>query len=405
MARGRRAVILALYGGAVLAAGCAKLRDTPVAAADGGGGDDSSTEVITSPLDAASSADRQVPADSGPAIDSPVVVAADASSSQDGQGTVDAGAVLDSARQDVVVPGGNLPPGCQQLPATCGQGDNEDCCTSVLVPGGSFNRINDSRYPATVSAFRLDKFEVTVGRFRVFVASGHGTQALPPPPGAGAHPRIAGSGWQPEWNRHLQPTTGALQQRISGCGGLNDAFTPQPGPHENRPMGCQLDWHLAFAFCAWDDGRLPTDAEWNYAAAGGEQQRPFPWGTTIDASYASYAVPGLQCMGDGKPGCSVDDFVKVGSMRKGVARWGHTDMAGNVTEWTLDYALEKAHFPLPCVDCANLTMTSPWRIGRGGSAHDQEHNVTTTAQGSFEAPPPSPLDTSYVLGVRCARAP
>jgi hypothetical protein len=67
------------------------------------------------------------------------------------------------------------------------------CCAVLAVPGGTFNRSNDGNYPATLSSFGLDRFEVTVGRFRAFVSAGMGTQASPPLPGSGAHPRIAGS--------------------------------------------------------------------------------------------------------------------------------------------------------------------------------------------------------------------
>jgi hypothetical protein len=53
---------------------------------------------------------------------------------------------------------------------------------------------------ATVSSFRLDKYEVTVGRFRAFVNAGMGTMANPPVPDAGAHANIAGSGWKVAWS-------------------------------------------------------------------------------------------------------------------------------------------------------------------------------------------------------------
>ena len=82
---------------------------------------------------------------------------------------------------------------CNGLPATCGASGNGDCCESPLVTGGTFNRNNDPAYPATISDFRLDKYFVTVGRFRKFV------EAYPesrPKDGDGEHPKIPGSGWQ-----------------------------------------------------------------------------------------------------------------------------------------------------------------------------------------------------------------
>jgi hypothetical protein len=81
---------------------------------------------------------------------------------------------------------------CSGLAATCGPSGNDDCCTSLLVPGGTFYRsydgvdFTDKSYPATVADFYLDKYEITVGRFRAFVNAGMGTQASPPASGAGA---------------------------------------------------------------------------------------------------------------------------------------------------------------------------------------------------------------------------
>ena len=73
----------------------------------------------------------------------------------------------------------------------CGASGTDDCCASPLVPGGTFNRDNDPNYPATVSDFRLDKYEITVGRFRAFVNAGMGTQANPPAAGSDANPNVA----------------------------------------------------------------------------------------------------------------------------------------------------------------------------------------------------------------------
>ena len=69
------------------------------------------------------------------------------------------------------------PPPCA---ATCGPRRDEDCCASLPIPGGTFNRSNDPIYPATISPFDLDRFEVTVGRFRAFIQAGTATQARHP---------------------------------------------------------------------------------------------------------------------------------------------------------------------------------------------------------------------------------
>ncbi|MCA9623624.1 MAG: SUMF1/EgtB/PvdO family nonheme iron enzyme, partial [Myxococcales bacterium] len=150
---------------------------------------------------------------------------------------------------------------------------DESCCKSPLVVGGSFDRSNNPLFPATVSDFRLDRFEVTVGRFRRFV---NAYPSSAPAPGDGAHPAIPGSGWDASDDAKLPGDATALMAALD-CGSYT-TYTDQVGGQEHLPINC-LTWELAFAFCAWDGGRLPTEAEWNYAAAAGAEQRLYPWGS------------------------------------------------------------------------------------------------------------------------------
>ena len=297
---------------------------------------------------------------------------------------------------------------CVGLPAVCGANRSDNCCNSLEVSGGTFFRGYDlaadpnsgnTSFPATISNFRLDKYEATVGRFRTFVEQGLGTQVTPPPQGAGSHARISDSGWDASWNKSLVADKTALLAAIK-CTGAQSAFhtwTDEPGPNESRPINC-IDWYEAMAFCAWDGGYLPTEAEWNYSAAGGDQQRAFPWsaGTqTLDSSYASY-FDGTDCLGDGLAGCTVTDLVVVGAKPLGDGRWGQSDLAGNVSEWILDWA---SPYPTPCTDCASLG-TGQHRIHRGGGFNAREQGLRTGIQ-TFDD---STARFSY-LGVRCARVP
>ena len=287
---------------------------------------------------------------------------------------------------------------------------NGPCCESPLVTGGAYARgfdvsidgmYGDPSYTATVSEFRLDKYEATVGRFRQFVDTGQGTRANPPMPGAGTHPRIAGSGWDATWNINLVADTPALLAAHK-CDATYQTWTDTPGANENRPMVC-IDWYEAMAFCAWDGGFLPTEAEWNYAAAGGSEQRAYPWSNppssiSIDSTRASYH-DGTTCVGDGMPGCALTDLVAVGTKPAGDGRWGQSDLAGNVWEWTLDW-YASPYPQTPCIDCANLTPGTV-QACRGGSFSRDVTLLRAAARYPGGGSPGRYND----LGVRCARTP
>jgi len=188
-----------------------------------------------------------------------------------------------------------------------------------VVSGGTFARsydgvgFDDDRYPATLSTFRLDNYEITVGRFRQFISAGMGTQASPPMVGAAGR-TLNGmanqGGWEVGFTASLAADTTALVAAIKCSAGF-EMWTDTPGDNENRPMNC-ITWYEAMAFCAWDGGFLPTEAEWNYAASGGSLQRAYPWSNMLgdltldDSTYASYYVDAMkECLGDGLTGCAM----------------------------------------------------------------------------------------------------
>ncbi|WP_437808282.1 formylglycine-generating enzyme family protein [Sorangium sp. So ce1078] len=273
-----------------------------------------------------------------------------------------------------------VPPSCQGgLPGAgeaCGPERNQPCCASPRVPGGTYNRSNDEAYPAEVSDLRVDRYEVTVGRFRRFV------EAYPesrPAAGDGAHPPIPGSGWVDGWGARLPASQAELREALKCKPGLH-TWTDDAGENEARPISC-VSWFVAFAFCAWDGGRLPTEAEWNYASAGGSEQREYPWGNAFpNATYAVYDVTGSAVVGS--------------KSLRGDGRWGQADLAGNLWEWTLDF--DGSY--LPCRDCARVEGGST-RVIRGGSWWQPEpEDISTALRESWD-----PADRTDALGVRCAR--
>ncbi len=291
---------------------------------------------------------------------------------------------------------------CVDVPATCGASGSASCCGTNVLPDGTFFRSYDvsgdgmfsaMTAPATVGELRLDTYEVTVGRFRRFVEAGQGTQSNPPAAGAGAHATLANSGWRSTWNASLASTTAALHTALK-CDPTYQTWTDDPAAFESLPMNC-ITWYEAMSFCAWDGGYLPTEAEWNYAAAGGDEQRAYPWSSppssrSIDATRASYA-----CLADGLPSCTRDDLPRVGAAPAGDGRWGHADLAGSVWEWALDWYADP--YGTPCVDCANLTDAS-FRLHRGGAFRNVEMAARSATRG-FDPPSYRASD----VGVRCAR--
>jgi formylglycine-generating enzyme required for sulfatase activity len=254
-------------------------------------------------------------------------------------------------------------------------------------------------FPAQVSDFRLDTYEVTVGRFRKFVAAYAQNMIAA---GAGKNPHNpSDTGWDTTWNTRL-PANAALLTTALTCNPNWQTWASSVASpnNESLPIDC-LSWFLAEAFCIWDGGRLPTEAEWNYAAAGGSQQRVYPWNaSTIDCRYANFlGAPGADyCVAPGKGG--VD---RVGSASPlGDSRWGQADMAGNVSEWVEDGASQLNPYLLPCSDCADLRSTT-LRGYRGGSFNTNSDHLTASAR---QASPPDAYDTDDgSVGARCARAP
>ncbi len=289
-------------------------------------------------------------------------------------------------------------PSCAGIAAACGANGNADCCASSVIPGGTFYRSYDGvssgytsqTYPATVSDFRLDRYEITVGRFRNFVAAYSPSIT---PSGAGKNPNNpSDTGWNPAWNAILAADKTALTTALK-CHAIYGTWTDAPvsPAGESVALSC-LDWYEAEAFCIWDGGRLATEAEWNYAAAGGTEQRAYPWSnpptsTTIDDTYAVHLFNGgamyVAVVGSRSP--------------KGDGRWGQADMAGNVVEWVQDgYA--NPYAIVPCTNCAELGVTS-FRMVRGGGANSAAPYVLTSLRANA-----SPSDHGALTGARCARS-
>jgi formylglycine-generating enzyme required for sulfatase activity len=299
----------------------------------------------------------------------------------------------------------------------CADG-GDSCCTSLEVPGGTYARAYNGAgdggpNPATVSGFRLDKYLVTVGRYRRFVNAWDGGAGFEPDAGSGKHTHLNGgqglvalgedagpgyeSGWLASDDVNVSPPSHLA------CDPPYDTWTDAGASQENLPINC-VNWQEAYAFCIWDGAFLPSEAEWAFAAAGGSQQLLYPWGPTDPGAANQYAIYGsdnASCYypGPGLQTCTgVSNFAPVGSAPMGAGVWGQLDLGGEVFEWVLDSFW---FFPNPCVDCAFMNLSvNDYRSVRGG-AFNVSGNYLSGAQ-RFYGTPQNPAGPT---GFRCARAP
>ena len=177
-----------------------------------------------------------------------------------------------------------------------------------------------------------------------------------------------------------------------------DPFSMYPN-FPDHPVN-SVDWQKSREYCAWAGKRLPTEAEWEWAATGPEHYK-YPWGNAPEPScdqvdFTKYGAPKTRAGGD--VGCHGGGPSKVGSHPQGDRVWpsGHIhDLAGNVWEWVED---SYAPFKKGGAEDPLVRNETPMHPLRGGAWNRSFGGMVITyraaAQFTYQVPG---------VGFRCVR--
>ncbi len=228
----------------------------------------------------------------------------------------------------------------------------------ISIPGSTFDMGSHSGHTdelpvrsVTVDGFDMTKSQVTVAQYANCVSAGECSEP--------------GTGW-------------------SVCN------TNTPG-NENQPINC-IDWFQATDFCDWIGGRLPSEAEWEYAARSAGQNITFPWGDEF--ANCNYAVMNE----GGGAGCGTGRTMPVCSKPDGNTNQGLCDMAGNLWEWVQDI-YQETYEGAPNDGSAWEDSSGSTRVFRGGAFNsDTPYQVRAAIRGHI-----GPNYYYDFIGFRCAR--
>lgn len=274
-------------------------------------------------------------------------------------------------------------PGCEQLEADVVRAK---CANGMIeVPAGTFKmgfangELDESPvHSVTLSAFCIDRTEVTVSQYRECVSAGRCTPA-------------SSSVYWPEMDDVERDYWSPF------CHGIRT-------DRNEYPINC-IDWDQARTFCNWAGKRLPTEAEWEYAARGTDG-RLFPWGNAppthelengcgIESVFPQVPVRDWTRTYDGNDG--FERTAPVGRFPRGASPFGALDMAGNAWEWVADWY---APYPSRAVTNPRGPASGEFRVYRGGG-YSCDGPATHTQ--STNRPKMDPSFRSSSGTVRCVR--
>jgi formylglycine-generating enzyme len=297
---------------------------------------------------------------------------------------------VDTNKPEVDMGPPDPPPGCTTVgpPETvciaAGEFNLGAVNTSVCPPSGCAPEM--PKAAVKVSQFHIDKFEVTVKRFRAWW-----NMSPRPFPAAGAV--IFTSGTKDLRWRNTWPTT-ANEPPTSGCTWLGASNAA----NDDKPISC-VDWYTALAFCMSEGKRLPTEAEWELVASGGEE-RLYPW-SDPDTEDGPIPLGEIDCPHVLQGSCNPLNTA-TNTTVWGRSRWGVWNLAGSLSEWTLDaYASNWSGITAGSTDPITdpTTSTSLLRAARGGSFLSKPE----TLRAAYRPPGTDVKTPDSQIGFRCAK--